>query len=115
MTKTVSSNEAKNRLGALLGYVSDEGGEVVIENRGKPRAVIISIEAYREVQALREHQRREDALAALRALRTEVRQQNQGMTEQEAQELANRFSRELTDAMVERGTIAFERDTHRSL
>lgn len=26
MTKTVSANEAKNRFGSLLGYVSEEGG-----------------------------------------------------------------------------------------
>ena len=60
MTKAVSANEAKNRLGYLLGYVSDQGDEVIVESRGKPKAVIMSIAAYEEVQALREQERREN-------------------------------------------------------
>jgi len=110
MTKTVSSNEAKNRLGSLLGYVSDEGGEVVIENRGKPRAVILSFEAYQEMQVLREQKRRSDALEHLRALHTRVANRNQDLTEEESIEIADRISHELIDDMAERGDVIFERD-----
>lgn len=113
MIKTVSANDAKNRLGSLLGYVGEEGGEVVLESRGKPKAVIMSISAYEEVQALHEQKRRANALAELRALRAEVRQQNQDLTEEEASEIANRFSREIIDDIADRGVITFERDLRR--
>lgn len=109
-TKTVSANEAKNRLGSLLGYVSDEGGEVVVESRGKPKAVIMSISAYEEVQELREQKRRADALEQLRALQARIAMRNQDLTEEEAIEMADKLSHELIDDMAERGDITFERD-----
>jgi len=110
VTKTVSANEAKNRLGSLLGYVSEEGGEVVVESHGKPKAVIMSISAYEEVQELREQRRRADALEQLRALHARVAIRNQDLTEDEAIEIADRLSHELVDDMAERGDITFERD-----
>ncbi len=54
MPKTVSANEAKNRLGSLFGYVNDQNDEVIVEIHGKAKAVIMSISAYDEVQDLRE-------------------------------------------------------------
>lgn len=110
VTKTVSANEAKNRLGSLLGYVSEEGGEVVVESHGKPKAVIMSISAYEEVQELREQRRRADALEQLRTLHARVAIRNQDLTEDEAIEIADKLSHELVDDMAERGDITFERD-----
>jgi hypothetical protein len=49
-------------------------------------------------------------LKQLRALREEVRAQNQDLTQEEAEEIANRFSRELIDDMAAEGKIVFERD-----
>ena len=110
MTKAVSANEAKNRLGSLLGYVSDQDDEVIVESHGKPKAVIMSIAAYEEVQALREQKRRADALQELRELRTEVREQNQELTEDEANAIADRASHELIGDLAHGGAISFERD-----
>lgn len=110
-TKTVSANDAKNRFGSLIGYVSDEDGEVIIENRGKPKAVIISMEAYKEVQDLREHKRQEDALERLRALHARIAARNQDLTEDEAIEIADRVSHELVEDMAARGELASERGT----
>ncbi len=110
MPKSVSANEAKNRLGSLLGYVNEQSDEVIVENHGKPKAVIMSISAYEEVQALREQKRRADALRQLEALRAEVRARNQDLTQEQAEELANRFSRDLIDDMAAAGKISFERD-----
>lgn len=81
MPKTVSAHEAKNRLGSLFGYVSDHDDEVIVESHGKPRAVIMSIPAYKEVQALRERKRRTDALERLRQLHGRVAARNQDLTE----------------------------------
>ena len=110
MTKSVSANEAKNRLGYLLGYVSDQDGEVIVESRGKPKAVIMSIAAYEEVQVLREQERRRKALDTLRALRTEVRAANRDTPEKDAAEIADHVSHELVDNLAAGGEIRFERD-----
>lgn len=110
MPKAVSANEAKNRLGSLLGYVSEQGDEVIVESHGKPKAVIMSISAYEEVQALREHKRRAEALSQLRALRADVRTRNQDLTKEHATALADRFSHDLIDDLATEGKVTFERD-----
>lgn len=110
MPKTVSANEAKNRLGSLLGYVNEERDEVIVERRGKPRAVIMSMVAYAEIQALRDQQRRALALQRLRDLHARLADRNAGLSEEEAIATADRVSHELVDRLAERGEITFERD-----
>lgn len=110
MSKAVSANEAKNRIGSLLLYVSTKGQEVIIESDGKAKAVLMSFEAYQEVQELREQKRRADALNELRALRDEVRARNQALSEQDAQKLADRVAREIVDDLVDDDVASFERD-----
>lgn len=110
MSKTISSNDAKNRLGTWIALVNDTDEEVIIERHGKPKAVIMSFESFEEVQQLREKQRREKLLSQLRALRDEVRAQNVDLTQEEAEELANRMSRDMIDHMAETGKVRFERD-----
>ncbi len=110
MPKTVSANEAKNRLGSLFGYVNDQDDEVIVEIHGKAKAVIMSISAYEEVQDLREKQRRTDALERLRQLHHRVAARNQDLSEQTAIEIADRVSHELIDGLATRGEITFERD-----
>jgi len=90
MPKAVAANEPKNRLGSLLAYVSEQGDEVIVESHGK-KAVIMSIGAYN-------------------ALRAEVCDANQDLSEDESVEIADRVSHELIDSLAERGAIIFERD-----
>ena len=110
MPKTVSATEAKNRLGALLGYVTEQGDDVIVENRGRPEAVIMSYAAYEEVQALREQKRRADALDRLRALRERVIARNGEMSFEEAEALAEEVTQEALRRLVARGEVRFERD-----
>ena len=110
MPKTVSANEAKNRLGSLLGYVSEHGDEVIVETYGKPKAVIMSYAAYEEVQALRGQAQRADALERLRRLQERTAARNQDLTEVAAIEIAERVSHELIDDLAARGEIRFDRD-----
>jgi prevent-host-death family protein len=110
MPKTVSANEAKNRLGSYLAYVSEQDDEVIVERHGKPKAVIMSINAYEDVQTLREEKRRADILGRLRELEARQRERNKDLTEEQANELAVRFSREMIDDLVAEGKISFERD-----
>lgn len=111
MTKAVSANEAKNRLGSLLRYVSTEDNEVIVESHGKPKAVIMSIDAYEEVLELREAKRRAAALEELRALRGDVRARNESLDAGGAEAIAERVSREIVDDLSGDGAVSFERDT----
>lgn len=110
MTKTISANEAKNRLGAWIGYVNDQDEEVIIERHGKPRAVIMSIDAFEELQQLRDKQRRAETVDRLRALREEVSAANRDLTEQQIEQVADRMSRDMIDHMAATGRLVFERD-----
>lgn len=92
--KTVSATEAKNRLGAFLGEVSRGEDEVIIENHGKPTAVLLSYEVYRELREAQDRQRRRDAMEAIWRLRDEVRARNQDLTEEEADAIADDVGRE---------------------
>lgn len=141
MSKSISANEAQNRLGTWLALVNDTDEEVIIERDGKPRAVLMSISEFEKVEELRKQQRRADGLKRLyairderarpgnitqpaeisperraeaferlEALREEVSARNQDLTEEQIEEIANRFSRDIIDDMVADGTISFERD-----
>ena len=44
-----------------MGYVGEQGDEVIVDSHGKPKAVLMSIVAGEEVQALRERQRQADS------------------------------------------------------
>jgi len=47
-TRALSATETKNRFGAVLREVTRTGGPILIERGGRPVAVILSMEAYRE-------------------------------------------------------------------
>ena len=43
MPKAISANEAKNRLGSHLAYVSQQDDEVIVKSHGRPKGVIMSM------------------------------------------------------------------------
>jgi prevent-host-death family protein len=110
MSKTVSAVDAERRFGELLGYVTEQGDEVIIERHGKPAVVIISASAFEEVEALRDRLRRLEALERLRRLQEEVSARNQDLTEEQAIALSVEIGREALQRLVERGEVTFERD-----
>lgn len=111
MPMTVSANDAKNRFGSLLAHVNDTpGGEVIVERHGHPRAVLISYDAYEEVQTLRQEKRRAEAREILRELQTQAEALNQDLSEEEAIALAEEISMAALQRMADRGEISFERD-----
>lgn len=95
MPKRVTASEAKNRFGAMVSWAVESQDDVIVESHGEPKAVIISFDAYQEVQQLRETAQRQAALARLRQLRDDVRARNQDLGPAEAETLADRFSREV--------------------
>jgi len=107
MPRTVSATEAKNRLGAIVEYAVKNPDGVIIESRGKPRAVILSFEEYQKVKKVQEQARRREALEKLRALAEEVRQQNQDLSADQADELADQIVREAIVNMIRQGKVRY--------
>lgn len=62
MPMTVTVSEAKDKFSSLLHWTVDNSDVVIIESRGKPKAVIVSYAEYQEFLALREQARRKEAL-----------------------------------------------------
>jgi len=88
MAKLVSSTEAQNRFATIIRWATENNDGVIVEVRGKPKAAVISFEAYEELLAFRLQEQKRKALAALDALRAEVRRQNPDLTPAEAYQLA---------------------------
>lgn len=94
MPKTVSATEAKVHLGAMLEWAAMHADGVVIESRGRPRAVLLDFAEYQRLQTAGEAARRQDALRRLEALAGRVAARNADLDEQEAAALSDRFVRE---------------------
>ncbi len=107
MSKTVSASEAKNRLGALIGWVLENRDEVIVESRGEPKVVLVPYSEFEEMQRIKEEVRRRQALAKLQKLRDRVRERNEDLKEEDAQNLADRLTREVVADMVKEGKIRF--------
>ncbi len=114
MPKTMSSNDAKQRWGSVLSYVTNQGDEVIVESHGKPKAVVLSVAAYEELQALREQRRRAEAMERLRRLNERIAASNAGSTEteEEAIEFAVTLGREINRAVAARGVSSVELESH---
>lgn len=51
MAQTVSMAEVKSKLSEIVGQVKYGGQQYILERRGQPMAVLISVEAYEQYQA----------------------------------------------------------------
>jgi len=112
--KTVSLDQlaAEGRLRAVVAEVAAGGGDVLLEADGVPAAVVVSVTAYQALQAerQRDRERREAAWRQALAARERVRARNQDLTEEQAEELADRFIHEIVDEMAAEGKLRFARD-----
>jgi prevent-host-death family protein len=108
MPRTVSATEAKDKLGGIMAWVRKNDDDVIIESRGRPNAVIVSIEEYQRILAWRERARREEALARLERLRQRIGDRNQDLSDEEAVSLADEVSREAVDRLIRKGKISYQ-------
>ena len=109
MTRTVTATEAKVRLGSIMKWIAEKKEAIIIESRGQPKVVLIPFQEYEEIRALQEEERRRQALARLEALAERVGARNQDLSLKEAEELADRFTREVIEEMIEEGKLSYER------
>lgn len=75
MAHTIGMSEAKSKLSDLVGQVAYGGQEFVLERRGRPMAVLISLDEYRRWQELEQAARRQP-------LSPELRQRQEGLVSQ---------------------------------
>ena len=107
MTLNVSTSEAKAKLSRFVQQVVGNREEVIIENRGTPQAVLISYSAYEQYSEWKEQKRRQQALEELQNLADAIQSRNRDLSDSEAEALAERFSRDVIDEMIEDGTVKY--------
>jgi prevent-host-death family protein len=107
MRRVISATEVKTQLGAMIDWTVEHADEIVIESRGKPKAVLMSYAQFEVVEQLREAERRRQVLAQLEDLAQRVAARNQDLTAAAAQELADRFMREAVDDLIHEGKVAY--------
>ncbi len=88
-TRTVSSNEAKQHWGAMMKAAS-EGEDIIVESHGKPKAVVISPEAFEELRQARDEAERKETLKWLRDFERRQMERNKDLTPEEVEEIAVR-------------------------
>ncbi len=112
-SKTLSASQVKNSFGTLVGQVyTGKYQEIIVENHGEPLVAIVSIKDLKEMKELKEQEKRKEALASLRAVRARVQARVKGkLTGQEAESIANRFSREFVEDLEKEGKITFEKNS----
>jgi prevent-host-death family protein len=103
MSRQITATEAKNRLGSYLRSVAEDNEEIVIENHGRPQAVLLPYGSYRQLVEERERKRRHEAVDRLIALANQVQKRNEDLSEEEA----NAIAQEIRDLAIEG---AIERD-----
>ncbi len=110
MARMISATEAKAKLSALMEWAVSNQDEVIIQSRGNPKAVIISYDVYEQFKELQEQARRKEALSQLESLAARIQERNQDLTAEDADALADRFTREVIEEMVDEGKIQYQRE-----
>lgn len=100
-TRTVSSNDAKQHWGSMMQAASD-GEAVIVESHGRPKAVVISPEAFEQLQDARERQRRAELLRRFDTLQRRLEGRNQDLSDEQVEEIAVRIGREVNAAVADR-------------
>lgn len=88
MSVSVSSNEARSRLGRLLRLAAEKDENVVIEVRGQPKAVLVSYADYQELLRWKKSQQAISALEKIRAARESILERTAELSESDAYRLA---------------------------
>lgn len=107
---TVSSNEAKQHWGAMMNGVNSPDDAVIVESHGRPKVAVISYTRFEKMLELEVQARRAWALEQLRQLEERIGDRNRDLTNEQIEELADRFSCEFVDDLVAEDQVVFERD-----
>lgn len=110
-TKTLPASQVKNSFGTVVSQVQNGTyNAVIVENHGKPVVAIVTVGELKAMEEFREQERRKEALARLRKVRVGVQARMRvKLSDQEVEDISNRFSRELVEDLEKEGKIRFER------
>ncbi len=109
MTRSVSATEAKAKLSDLMKWAVKTGDDVIIQSRGYPQVVIVPYKEYEELRQLKERARRAAIIAELQQIAREVQAQNEDLSYEQAEALADEITRAAIDQLEAKGKIRFER------
>ena len=109
--KTMSSNEAKQQWGSVMNAASAPDDAVIVESHGKPKVAVISYDRFEKMRELEEQARRAWAMEQLRGIEERVGDRNSDLTDEQIEELADRFSREFVEDLVAEDKVVFERQS----
>ena len=108
MVKTVSVSEIRQQLSSFLNWVKTNQRDVVIQNRGRAEAVIIPIADYELLQEARQRRIRQQAVDELRQIAQAVGAANEGLSADEAQEIAAEVVSEAVGALRQQNKVVFQ-------
>ncbi len=111
MVRTISATEAKVNFGSVTQQVIEDGEAVIVENHGQPRVAIVTIQQLERLGELEEQERRRVWLERAKALRSRMREKNQDLTDEQAEQIADEIVRDAVDAIYEQNIsgVASER------
>ena len=107
--KTVSVSEAREQFSSFINWAAQNQDDIIIQNRGQAKAVLIPYIDYQLLQIAREQQRKKKAIAELKQIAQEVRSRNQMVAPDEAERIADEVTREAIDNLVTQGKVIFEK------
>jgi prevent-host-death family protein len=108
--RTIATEDTNVSLDSLIDAMTSEDNPIIVARDGEPIAAIVPYASLEELQRLRQAYDRAEALQEYRALRSKLMNKNLDLGEDEADEIANRFSHDVIDDLASEGTLRFRRD-----
>lgn len=112
-TKIFTASQVKNSFGTIVDQVNrGKYSEVIVENHGEPVAAIIHVKDLKIMKDFKQKQKQSEALVKLRNLRSTIQAKVKGkLNDNEAERIADRFSREIVEDLEKSGKIKFEKNS----
>jgi PHD/YefM family antitoxin component YafN of YafNO toxin-antitoxin module len=107
--RTVPPIESREQWDALVETIETEG-DAIVESKGGRKVAVISYDEFLAYQEQRKVRLREEAYTRLQEALKGQAERNADLSEDEIEELAERFSREVIDDLAAEGKLVFERD-----
>lgn len=102
VTKTMSSNEAKQRWGTLIKSARDANDAVIVESHGTPVVAVIPYDEFAEYRKFKEAQRRQELLKRLDQFEAKYGGRNNDLSEREIEDLSVQIGKEINRRAAER-------------
>lgn len=106
--RTISVTTAREQFSSVINWAEQNQADVIVQNRGKTKAIIIPVVDYELLQEARALRKKRKAIEALKKVAQEVRAANPDVTSEEADRIGRDVTRDAVESLVAKGKIAFE-------